>query len=56
LELCGISDGSEILKIGEIINNCYGGEERGIWNYDDYLSRAKIKVVLDIPDLSEDEF
>ena len=31
-----------------------GGSGRGIWNYDSYLSKAGIKIILDMPDVSKD--
>ncbi|MEK6913795.1 MAG: hypothetical protein AABW47_03960 [Nanoarchaeota archaeon] len=41
-------------QIGIIINDSYGWESRGIWNYDSYLSKAGIKIILDMPDTSKD--
>jgi len=41
-------------QIGRIINNSYGESGKGIWNYDSYLSKAGIKIILDMPDISED--
>ena len=41
-------------QIGRIINNSYGESGKGIWYYDSYLSKAGIKIILDMPDISED--
>ena len=41
-------------QIGKIINDSYGGSGKGIWPYDSYLSRAGIKIILDMPNFSED--
>lgn len=41
-------------QMGRIINDSYGGSGRGIWNYDSYLSRAGIKIILEMPDFSKD--
>lgn len=41
-------------QMGRIINDSFGGLGRGLWDYDSYLSRAGIKIVLETPDFSKD--